>query len=399
MPVDKTTITTLIEVHPGLFDDPAAFTRKHGLPIRTTKPTKGRSSCGPTSNLALDVLTYKGIKVKLSQITGDPLTVANIHFNPGVCLHGHNGRTLSLCEFLHALSLLVTHLKPLLKDPNDWVDLVPGLRSEGRAHWSYLEIPFQSRDPDGTLLSNFRNLRHPNLRTIRHWPTSIQVGGQTSKLQFCIYRKAIEMMAHGKLPQSELHTHEAILRLEARMKGQKLVDYIGNERNVEKIEGTKMLVRFYPQDLVQAHRKCFTELEGVYSSDQAPAETDLKTPLKALGKLLASAALAPCRTKTFSELMESLKFYTGDTALSSKTIARIRKAGLAELSHRSSMSSDSLFSDAAYRLAYGIASQQQEGEIRHDIEDTHADPLITAAYRPRDQRFLPLTAFPHYWGL
>ncbi len=116
-------------------------------------------------------------------------------------------------------------------------------------------LPAGCADPDGTLLSSFRNLRHHRLTTrTRHWPTSIQAGRHEGALQFAIYQKAIEMVEHGKLPESRLADDSDILRLEARMRGKKLVLYFGNSRNVEVIDGNERLVRFYPGDLVGGHR-------------------------------------------------------------------------------------------------------------------------------------------------
>jgi hypothetical protein len=133
MPLDKTTIRTRIRLHPDFVANPDAYRSEHDLPIRTMKPTRGWRAGRATWNLTLDVLTYKGIKAKMMILAGDPLASITIDFNPGVCLHGHNGRIITLTEFLHALAILVTHLTPLLSDPDDWVDLVPGVRREGRA--------------------------------------------------------------------------------------------------------------------------------------------------------------------------------------------------------------------------------------------------------------------------
>ena len=133
MPLDKTTIRTRIRLHPDFVANPDAYRSEHDLPIRTMKPTRGWRAGRPTWNLTLDVLTYKGIKAKMMILAGDPLASITIDFNPGVCLYGHNGRIITLTEFLHALAILVTHLTPLLSDPDDWVDLVPGVRREGRA--------------------------------------------------------------------------------------------------------------------------------------------------------------------------------------------------------------------------------------------------------------------------
>lgn len=197
------------------------------------------------------ITRYKGIQVTLVQVAGDPLATATIDFNPGVCLYGQNGRILTLTEFLSSLNILVTHLTPLLSDPDDWVDLVPGLRRGGVAYWSYLEVLFQCRDTDGTLLARLRHLRHPKITTAsRRWRDSILVGPHRGELRLAIYRKAVEMAKRRVkdiplLSDQKLAEDMDILRLEARMKGAKLVHYFGNGRNVEVIDGTERLVWFY----------------------------------------------------------------------------------------------------------------------------------------------------------
>ncbi|MEI7912796.1 MAG: hypothetical protein WCK77_24480 [Verrucomicrobiota bacterium] len=354
------------------------------------KPTRGRRSY----NLTLDVLTYKGIKLKLTKLDGEPLADTTIHFNPGVCLYGHNGQIISLSEFLDALSLVVTHLTPLLRNPTNFVDLVPGLRQGGPAFWSYLEVPFQCMDPVGTLLSSLRNLRHPKIKTAtRDWPTSIQAGRHEGALQFAIYQKAIEMVEHGKLPESRLADYSDILRLEARMRGKKLVLYFGNSRNVEVIDGKERLVRFYPGDLVDGHRLSFGELQGVYAPDEGAETLAASTPLVAMGRLLAQAALDPRTIQTLPELLSRVASYTG---AGSGTISSIKKAGLMELARLSGVSRDSLYSDAAYKAQFSIGSTELEQKICHELSDMTARRLIAAAYSPPGQPYHPLTVWPSY---
>ena len=394
MPVDKTTIKTRLRIHPDLLDDPKAFIDKHDLPIRTMKPTRGRSANGPTRKLALDVLTYKGIKLKLTKFDDDPLASATIDFNPGVGLYGHNGRILSLSQFLDALGLLVTHLKPLLSDPDAWVDLIPGLRRGGVAYWDYIESHLQCADPDGKLFATFQQAVPEKAQIpVRHWPTSMRIGGDKSDRLLTIYRKAHEMVAHGKLDPDRLSDYEHVLRLEMRLKGDKLIDYLGNELNVEVIDRKKRLVRFYPVDLVLGHRACFSGLQGVYSADEPVAEANPNAQLIPLGRLLARVALHPRCSQTYLELVEHLRFYTGASA---DTMGPIKKAGAQELSRLSNISMDNLFSDAAYQAQHHVASEELEKKVLHEIEDTFVHRLITEAYQPPDQPFHLMTQWPGY---
>lgn len=417
MPVDKSTIKTLIATHPDLRADPAAFIRKHNLPVRTSKPTRGKCKYGPTWNLTLVFLNYKGITLKLRQIAHDPLVNVTIEFNPGVCLYGHNGRILLLTKFLDALALLVTNLRPLLRDQDDWLDLVPGLRRGGVAYWSFLEVPFHYRDLGGILLAHLRHVRHwakldrPNDGTktkppryaiintpSRHWPTSMEVGGKRSKLQLVFYRKDVEMsnrLIDGEplLSGEELKKYKDILRLETRMKGNKLVLYFGNGDNVEVIDGKERLVWFFPQYLIRGHRVCLTELQGVFSSGEFTEVSGKSNPRAALAQMLAHLADDPRSPYTLPQLIATIKHYTGAT---DGTISAVRNFGMAELSRRSCFSSEDLFSDAAYASQVSIVSQKAEELVFHKHIDQDVLRVITKRYRPEGQPFHPHIELPSY---
>ena len=391
LPIDKATIKSRLCIHPDFFADPKEFIRRQGLEVRSSKLTRGRCKHGPTRNLTVKLLKYKGIEAKLRKVSGDPLTEASIHLNPGVCLYNHNGSVLSLSQFLHALGLVVTHLKTLLSDPNDWVDLIPGLGTGGVAYWHYLEILLQCADADGSIFATFRHLSPDKAQIpVRHWPTSIRIGGDKSDRLLAIYLKGTEMVAKNKLPKGKLPDDWDILRFEARLKGTKLVQYLGNERNVEIIDGEQRLVRFYPSDLVAGHRACFNGLKGVFCSGVPLEAVKPKQQHVPLGRLLARVALDPRTKQTFPELLKLLSFYSG---ASSKWI---REEGQALLSHHSSLSCEELFSDAAYLAQPGIGSEEREEKVRHDIDDAVVPSLIYKAYRPPDLPFQPMTPWPGY---
>lgn len=394
IPLDKTTIKTKLRIHPDLFDDPSNYIDEHHLQIRTFNLTQGKCKRGTTRNLTLDVLSYKGIKAKLRKVSDEPLSEVTIEFNPGVCLFSHNGSALLLREFFDALEVLAAHLRPILLDPNDWIDLIPGLRSNGVAYWHYLELFLQIADPNGRVLSGYRNVQGYRCDTpIRHWDNSIEIGRKGSNMQFSIYRKAFEMLAHNRLSPEQLENEEDILRLEVRLMGKKLVQNFSNERNVEEIDGVMRLVRFYPQDCVQAHRASFSNLRGVYHSN-VPLETSTpKVQNAPLGRLLARVALDPRTSHKYQELRNHLQFYTG---ASSKTMGDIMTAGIEELSSLSSLMKEDIFSDAAYRSPSSIVSKMRELKVFHEIDDTSLSPLICKEYRPPDQLFLPINQLRPY---
>lgn len=394
MPIDKTVIKTRLRIQPELFSDPNLFILKHDLEIRTAKPTPGTLRGKPTLNLKLDVLNYKGIKLELRKVRSKHLTDVVIHFNPGVCLYSHNGSILTLAEFLDALSVLVAQTKALLENPNEWFDLLPGLRKGSPAYWHLIELPFQCLDVDGSKLAGFRHLSHPNMRTpARHWPNSISLGGKRGKLQISIYRKALEMVAHEKIGVGELPDYADVLRIETRMKDEKLLHYIGNDRNVEMIDGTMRLVRFYPVDLIGGHRQCLSELRGVYSSNEPLQDLSARGQLVPLGRLLAHIVLDQRTTQMFPELLAHIRFYTG---ASSDTMKELRTAGLAVLKSHSTIARDVIFSDTAYETQHGVAAVTCEGKVFHEFNDTLVHRTICNAYRPPDQPFRPLTQWPDY---
>lgn len=394
MPIDRTKISTQLRIHPDLLDDPSDYIRKHDLPIRTSKASRGNSKLGPTRNLNLKILTHKGIEVELRKSASEPLTGVTIHFNPGACLRAHNGSVLTLTEFLHALAILSTQLKPLLCDTEDWVDLIPGLRVGGIAHWSYLEILLQCADPDGTILAGLRNAQGNSTNTkIRHWPESMMIGSKRSELQFEFYRKALEMVAKDNLPPEMLDDYRHILRLEVRMKGKKLIELLGNERTVEEINGKPRLVRFYPLDVVSGDRAAFDILQGVFRSSGTLEALKPKDQPRPLHRLLARISLDPRTSLTFQQLLLHIRFYT---KASTDTIGKIRKGGIATLESLSTITKDELLSDTAFQKQQSVWSKEREKKILHEADDAFVHPLIRKAYQPPNLPFQPITQLPEY---
>jgi hypothetical protein len=253
----------------------------------------------------------------------------------------------------------------------------------------------QCVDPDGSLIAGFRNLRHRNIRTLsRHWLDSIHAGGKRSNLVFSIYRKAVEMNAANKLSDTELETYGSVLRFEARMKEDKLVEYFGNGSNVEVINGVERLLWFHPADLIRGHRTAFLELHGVYAPDAEITQTRKLKPLEARGRLLVDLAADPRVSFTFHELLQRVIDYTGADR-SGTTITAMRKAGELELERRSTITRD-LFSDAAYRRQHSVRSRELEAIVCHEIRTVIPDRLILDTYRPPDQPHDYISDFPTY---
>lgn len=399
MPVDKTIIKTILGIHPEVINNLKAYVEAHDLSARTIKPTKWEMPNGETTRkLTLYVHAYGGIKVVLeipdgiSAARGTVFANATIEFNPGKCLYGHNGRILSLTEFIHALCALASCLTPLLHDSKDWVNLVPGLRVGSPAYWHYVEVPFQCRDANGELLSRLRHAYHPLSRRARHWPTSLEMGSRNSGRQLSIYMKAVEMESRSKFDMSKHTDAFDILRLELRMraskesKSNKLIKYLGSDSNNELIDGNKQLVRFFSCDLVRALRTVFGELQGIYLSDQSEEGEN-----RAHGRMLAEVAQRA--QHPFPALLNTIKYYTW---ASLHTISTIRKAGLHKLSENSTVTREDLFSDYAFAARIGIAIAERENLICLPSYDTDIHRLVSKAYSPPSQLFRPHIELPSY---
>ncbi|RYG98117.1 MAG: hypothetical protein EON58_08075 [Alphaproteobacteria bacterium] len=385
MPVDRTVIKTRLRTHPYLPADPAAFVRERCPSIRSYASRDNPE--GLRRTMTFDVLDYKGIKMKVVLAEDMALSDITIEFNPGVCLFAHNGRIPTLLQFLDALGILSRQLTPLLANPEDAIDLIPGLRVGGVAYWDYMEIPFQCDDTDGAVLASFRHLRHPDIRKAsRHWQHGMSAGPKPGNLVLSVYRKAVEMEVKNKLAASRLEDRKQYMRLEARMRSENLVEYAGSDQNVELIDGVKRLVRFYPENLVDAHRKVFRVLEGVYRPDDIPTEIGQPKPLAALGQMLARLANDPVTSRPFPELLALVSYYTG---AADDTVKKIRNAGLAEVSRLSSFSFRELFSDTGYENPYEVSSPTSENLIFHDTDAFRPDRTIRQAYSPPDQPFRP----------
>lgn len=386
MLLDNSTIETRLRVRPDLFANTDAHIQMHCPKFWTIKP---RSRSGRhTWKLTFDILTNNGIEVNLVHVNGEPLSKVTIKFNPGVCLYGHNGRILHLNDFLAALSVLVVHLTPLLSDPADWVDLVPGLREGSPAYWKCLEVSYQCSDPNGERFAQLRHFSHPPIGMQCHVRAdSIEFGSPRDSPHLYIYRKDIEMVKRGNLDGAGLSDTWGTLRLQARLSDSMLPRYFGNGRNVVIIDGKERLVWFFPQDLVRGHRECF-KLWGGYRLDRDTEKKGKYQSKEDLARILAKIADDPAAVQTFWELLFLAKIYSG---ASSDTIRKVGDEGLAELSLRSDLSLGGIFSDSGYQTPTGIASEICEGKIQYayDSLDIVPHPLITEAYCPPGQPFSP----------
>lgn len=371
--------------------------RDNYIPVRSVKFTPSRLSGRATDYLSLKALNYRGLSLKAKKHPRDQIFDTTITFNPGVCLHGHNGRIITLTEFLHALALLVTHLKPLLRDARKWVDLIPGLRRNGVAYWHYLEIPHHVIDHTGAIMKQLHNAGHKTLKKFRSWETSHQMGSRKGQYQLAIYNKANEMIAHNKLDKlSNQGSQRSQVRFELRLKSDKLISVVGNSSNVEVIDGNPRLVRFLSAELVEAHRKCFGDLNGFYASQEQMPNRESIRPDAALGVALARLTTNSSCKLGFPELCRLLQFYR---PAKDRALAKVRKEGYAELLRLSQIKRADILSDDSYAMSYSVTNPALEKKISYPLEDFHVLHEIRANYCPADLRYHPITSFPHYFQL
>ena len=394
MPVDRSVIHTKLRISPDVLNNPESFIAKFSLPVRSVRHAPARGS-GGAHCLVLDVLTYKGIKVTLQKIPSSRLMAAIIEFNPGVCLHGHNGSILRYNGFSDALSLLIDALLPLLEDCNGPTNLVPGLDPESPAYWSYLEISFQCLDLNGELLKSFRNLRHPLIRTpSRHWKSSITAGSKRSKLQICIYRKDLEMIKRHKLTQENISGFGNILRFEIRIKNNMLVRLLGNAQNTTIIDNKERLIRFCAEDLIAVHSSILNDLKGVY-----PHDTDSEIPppsgqLQKQGRLIAEISTDERVSQSLDQILSCIQHNTG---ASSATINKLRKNALNHLSTKSSLSAGDAFSKLYYPSQPDFTIEDIEDKICHPHPYPENQLTINRNYRLLGKPFRPQTLSPTYF--
>ena len=388
MPLDRIVSKTSVAIHPDFLADPKGFVHNYEIEVRKQWPNRK-----PHLPIQLDVLTFGGIGVDIRRRHGEPLCDLTIKFNPSKCLYGHNGSLIGSNEFIDAVGLLVHHLRPLLRDPADWVHLVPGVVPQGRAYWHMLEILLQHRETEILSFERFKNLHCPRYNPARNWEEeTVSIGSENCDLRFCIYRKAKEMVARGKLDQELLADFDDILRIEARLKDAKLLKHLGSDRNTEVIDGQERVVRFDAESLSRAIIASLEELQGVFH-DEAPAEPAKGKKHLAIGRLLARAVDDPRCQASLPELVSRLKYYTG---AASEAISAIRREGLAELSRRSPLRIEDLVSEEAFRRQAGIGVKKLQDKVYHPDHHIFRHQLIDAAYRYHGQPMELVTVIPSY---
>jgi hypothetical protein len=372
MPLDRSTIRTSFPIAEQIITDPHTFRNERGLELRVSEPKSAHAGDDEHLSRTLLIGTCGGVSVDVGRPPCGRWAATQIHVNPGKILYGHNGRALNEIEVITALSLALELVAPLLELPGDWINILPGITIAGKAHWSRLEIPLHLHDPDGAVEHVFRNPRHPEIKkpALRADGESVKLGSGRAQLQINVYRKDLE--SKNLLANHNAPTPARILRIEATLKGEKLVDAIKGNGTTREIAGILKVVRFTGPDLVAAHRAKMLKLEGCChgSGDASELPGD-----NILGRFMAHV----CHRHGLV-LDDLISICRERFAISRNTESRHRCAALDELSRLSPFSAEDIFSSGAYENQPSIRVPRLENLLKARREHAAINPLVAAAY-------------------
>jgi hypothetical protein len=398
-PVDQTTIRTSVRLKNVLFDCPAEKVDQlpdglanivrsisHGAKrppayLRTDKQSNIPSI--PTRKIVID--GYGTATLFASKLPGSTFELYEVRYNPGKLINGHNGHVLTEEDFLRALSVLRAVITPLLHDENDWIHIVPGLDSKGRAYWHNLEIPFHIIDEDGRIISSFGNGKHEKINvppSYRYHGQSILFVNSTGDLHIRAYRKDIQMRKAERGTASA----DGVLRIEVKLEGEKLREYL--DRGTWKVmEGEPRLVSFSSADLRSAHAKVMSGFTGVYTSGIPAVDVACKDKMgDYMGWVSTQTDLTVDKQVAFGICRYSSGLASG--SMRNKK-SRLRIAARKFLEQVSTIKFNTLFSDDAWNLQPGVSVPRVERitRSRHDGIEIHPD--VQAVYGSTNQGSLP----------
>jgi len=373
MPVDRASISTRIKLDP---DFAAAAT-----PDQLTLPPRFRSFVVKVHCFAerhgdrdvpvklIHVDSYGGIELRVTHHAA--WMIEKITFNPGQLVFGHNGRALTEEDFQKALSILLKFVTVLLKDPADFIHVIPGISPDSRAWWTSLEIPFQIADPDGCLLQAFMNAKHPGIRkpALRCVGQSISWRSSTGDLAIKIYRKDIEMVA--RKGEDKVAEPVPVLRIEVTLRRGKLLKAFRGQGVIKLIDDVPKVVGFSAGNLIAVHRMQLSGMRG-WSSVTSAAGDDAENKI---GRMMGFVA-----QRTDLTVEDQLDYHELRFGLSANTRCRLRKGADAELAKLTPFDVDKVLSDAAWLCQPSVVVPDAERltEGRHRCLDIH--PLVAAAY-------------------
>lgn len=319
---------------------------------------------------------FDGLKVQAAEDPDQGWMIHTIIYNPGKVYNGHNGRILSEEEFLHATSILIALLKPLLADERDEIELFPGLHENGRASVQSIEIPFHILDQDGDILQACGTAKHReiNLKPSYQWHgESIQFKNSTGNLLIRAYRKDIEMKRKRRF---RISTSEAVLRIEVRLEDDKLEEhFVGGRWQV--INGVRSLVSFRYPDLQAAYYSVISQFDGLVPKVPDPnGEYDNK-----IGRFMGWVSSVSDLSLERQFDYYSRRFMASNVERSyANAKSAYHIAARKELALLSPVAIADLFSDDAWSHQPNVICAQLEAMTQARHRDIRIHPLVEAAY-------------------
>ena len=358
MPVDRLVVSTRLLVHPDFKLDPKGF-------LESREIFHGRFNLRVNDRNQLKIISFdldqqSSIHVRIYEELPGQWYLRRLEFNPGKILHGHNGRILNEHEVATAFAVVTERVEPLLEDPEQSQHVIPGCARNSPSYWQSLEIGYQRHDPDSDMLTKLQNMRHPQIRkkATHYQGESITLGAPRGELKIIAYRKDLEMSA--TLKHFGIRNPHPILRVEVKLSGKKLLQYLGNHRNIE----NNRVVRFTGAELTEAHQRVISELQGIRGGK---ADTKPGSDHK-VGRFMGLLS-----THFGVPLEAQLNLYESRFKPHANTYSLLRKAALDETSYQQA-NGDSLFDQGIYERPHMVT-------IRKLDWDPACSQCLTETYR------------------
>lgn len=392
-PVDQTTIYTtfrLLEVVGECKESNLNTLPPHIRPLIHSISPYAKPAAGnrPTIDHSIHPRYNPDVPCRIIKVDGfDPIrlhadkepgcgwVVRRIDFNPGHLVNGHNGRILTEESFLHALSVLLHLLRPLLADENDWIHIVPGLDPCGLAYWHKPEIAFHVLDNDGAILDAYSRAKHQEINKeplYKVHSQSIAFGNSQQTLIVRVYCKDIQMHKKRLKP-----THIApVLRIEVVLSKDKLIQHFQGGR-WKLIDGARRLVSFHSSDLRAAHFSVMSGFSGVYAATpSAHGEGDHK-----LGRHMAWVATItdlPVQRQIIHHCQRHLASVSVKSLRNAKY--KLGKGARRELALLSPVKLAGLFGEGAWSHQPHVIVEKLETMTQARHMDIRIHPAVVAAY-------------------
>ena len=363
MPLDKLEITTNLKLKANyidFIDDNAPIIRFNGTgdPMQSnTRSLYTNIDMGPVS---ISVLTD-------ASVSDNPM-LTWIRFNPSGMLAGHNGYLLTARDVLVAFTKLTDKLAPMLADRQDKLKIIPGVVPTSPSYWNSLEIPAHLHDNDGSIFNAICNSRHDsvNSKPFLVPGDSIKMKSRRGGVGISAYFKDYQMK--DLLRKQSVPESKKVLRVEALLSNEKLVEYFRTRGITRRICGKDRLVSFRPAAVIAVHRKIMSELKGFFYA----------YPKKASGDAKFIAAIVREHNIPLDVLLAARNRAMKQSERNMKKVARECRNTLAA---SSKLRLCDVFTDEAYGIGRSVSSPQSDLQYERS-EDGTIDPDILRIYGP-----------------